>query len=71
MMTKHGNDYPKFKEDVKKLWPILKEMNSRGTRIIWWNQDPPAAVPFDDNFEFPKEKLEHYNDIAKTIFKYK
>ena len=67
MMKMNGNDNQRFEKDVEKLWPFLKQLSNRGTRIVWLNQDPPVE-PYE-NIDFNPKKMESYNDIASRIFR--
>lgn len=63
-----------YERELARLVPMLLEMKSKGTRIIWMSQ-----YPFDDSV-FPKNnsanvlmstmKARHYNGIARHVFKY-
>lgn len=68
MMRMNGNDNMRFQTDIAHLWPFLKDIHRRGSRIIWWNQDPPLE-PYG-NTDFSSKKMEHYNEIAQQTFRY-
>ena len=80
MIQAHGEDHRPFERILRRdLSPVLDKLGLRmrersNGRIVWMNQYPamdylPGSIDAY-NTKIHTEKLEHYNSIARQIFRF-